>query len=648
MCGIVALFSKEKPISEEALKRATQRLSHRGPDGQKYWISPDRRVGLGHARLSIIDLTTGDLPISNERESLHIAVNGEFYDYERIQRDLQGWGYKLRTRSDSEIALHLYDEFGTQCLHHLRGEFAFVLWDERNQLLFAARDRFGIKPLYYAEHEGSLYLASEVKALFAAGVPAQWDAESFFLNSISVLEADRTLFHNIYEVPPGCFLLASRYSGTQVMRYWDFDYPRTGDSFSQCTEGEYIEKLRDALIEAIRLRLRADVPVACYLSGGLDSSAVLGVAASQTSEPVQAFTIAFDRPPFNEEEFARETAAKFGANLHILSISEADLVRHFADAIWASERPCSFLSITGKYLLSKKTRDAGYKVVLTGEGSDEIFAGYADLREDMLRYNTEGQDEQTLQRILEELQLKNPVYFAFQQEAAPISMGLTSLRRTLGFVPTWLKNIAAVRNGSHPFYSPAFAALVGERDPYRLFLNRLDVRGQLAGREPVNQSLYLRSKTVLSNFIFRVLGDGVEMANSIEGRLPFLDHLLVELVRDFPVALKIRGLTEKYALREAARPFLTDAIYQRQKHPYSAPPPSLKPNTPLHDLIQDTLRSDVMKALAFYDQKAVVSLLDKLPEMDDSQRMSVSVTLTVMVSACVLQERFGLAAPKMG
>src|SRR5499433_571301 len=196
MCGIVAFFSTGAPVSPEALRRATRALHHRGPDGQRCWIAHHGRVALGHARLSIIDLETGDQPIANEDEQLHIVVNGEFYDYERIRRELERRGHRMRTRSDSEIALHLYEELGAQCLHHLRGEFAFVLWDEPDQTLFAARDRFGIKPLFYAVREGGIVLASEAKALFAAGVPARWDAASFHqANSlVPAPTEDRSLF----------------------------------------------------------------------------------------------------------------------------------------------------------------------------------------------------------------------------------------------------------------------------------------------------------------------------------------------------------------------------------------------------------------------------------------------------------------------
>ena len=210
MCGIVAMYSAQEPIAASALERATLRLEHRGPDGQQTWVSEDRRVGLGHARLSIIDLATGDQPIASEDEALRIVVNGEFYDFEREQRNLESRGHRLRTRSDSEIALHLYEDLGTACLHQLRGEFAFVLWDGLNDTLFAARDRFGIKPLYYAHCGGALYLSSEIKALLAAGVPVRWDHASFFqANHFLVTPQDRTLFDGIHQVPPGHFLLAT-------------------------------------------------------------------------------------------------------------------------------------------------------------------------------------------------------------------------------------------------------------------------------------------------------------------------------------------------------------------------------------------------------------------------------------------------------
>src|SRR5262249_13900524 len=224
MCGIVAMFSRTSLVSPVVLQRATRRLYHRGPDGQRHWISSDGLVALGHARLSIIDLATGDQPIVSEDGRKHIVVNGEFYDYEAIQRTLERSGHHLRTRSDSEIALHLYEDLGVQCLHELRGEFAFVLWDENHRTLFAARDRFGIKPLFYAIHGEMLYLASEVKALFEAGVPARWDPESVAQATEFGSHQVRTLFDGVFQVPPGHYLIATD-RHIELRQYWDFNYP---------------------------------------------------------------------------------------------------------------------------------------------------------------------------------------------------------------------------------------------------------------------------------------------------------------------------------------------------------------------------------------------------------------------------------------
>src|SRR5664279_704897 len=275
MCGIVGFFSRKRPVSQEVLQRATRSLYHRGPDGQRHWVSEDERAGLGHARLSIIDLSGGEQPIASEDGRTRIVVNGEFYGYEAIQRELENAGHRLRTRSDSEIVLHLYEDLGTQCLHRLRGEFAFVLWDETHRTIFAARDRFGIKPLFHAFHEDTLYLASEVKALFAAGVPARWDAESVYHSIELGGHQMRTLYDGVFQVPPGHYLIATD-KNIQIHQYWDFDYPKANGHTGQRSDGDYAEEFREALEESVRVRLRADVPVGCYLSGGLDSCAVLG------------------------------------------------------------------------------------------------------------------------------------------------------------------------------------------------------------------------------------------------------------------------------------------------------------------------------------------------------------------------------------
>ena len=641
MCGIVALFSAhEQSISVQSLKQGMDCLHHRGPDDQNYWISPHQRVGLGHLRLSIIDLAGGQQPISNQAGDLHIIANGEFYDFERIQQDLKRWGYSLQTHSDSEIALHLYDEFGTQCLHHLRGEFAFVIWDERNQVLFAARDRFGIKPLFYAWHDGILHLASEAKALFAAGVPAEWDHEFWFRANLGLFSPQRTFFKGVYQVPAGHFLVASRAS-VEMHQYWDFNYPLSTDNTTQCSEADYIEQVRDKLNEAVRLRLRADVPVGCYVSGGIDSSTVLGVAAAHHSDPVQAFTLAFDHESYNEEAYARDAVANANAQHQVIAVEQTALAENFAEAVWHSEMVCINAGSVAKYLLSQATQAAGYKVVLTGEGADEIFGGYVHVLMDMLRHNTNGQDPQAVKQILDDLKRNNQVGAAAGFLPEEVSKPLENVQRLLGFVPTWLEANAKGYAKTLPLYSMEFMANFGQRDAFRTFFNEVDIKGQLAEREPVHQSLYIWSKTVLP-YLFRILGDGVEMAHSVEGRVPFVDHELVETVCQMPVALKIRGMTVKHVLREAAKPYLPESVYRRKKQPFFAPPSTFNLQGALHQLTQDTIRSTAFASVPYYTQGAAIQLLDQLPHMDSGQQAMVDSTLMKMLSTCLLQEKFGL------
>jgi asparagine synthase (glutamine-hydrolysing) len=642
MCGIVGIFSRRGPVSEERLQQATRSLFHRGPDGQRHWISPDRRVGLGHARLSIIDLATGRQPIASEDGRSQIVANGEFYGYEAIQRELEQSGHRLRTRSDSEIALHLYQDLGPQCLHRLRGEFAFLVWDDNHRTLFAARDRFGIKPLFYAFHDETLYLASEVKALFAAGVPARWDAESVAQSFEVGGHQVRTLFDGVFQVPPGHYLIATE-KHFQLISYWDFNYPPTSEPTPQRSDADYIAEFRYVLDEAVRLRLRADVPVGCYLSGGLDSCAVLGLAARHRADRIRAFTLTFDRSDYDEEPQAREMAAKAGAEFVPIPIRQDDLADHFADAITQSETFCINAHGVAKYLLSRTVRDAGFKVVMTGEGSDEILAGYPHFRRDMLLYNQDGQDPTAVARLLQELEQSNAISRGLLMPHGD-SPPLEGVKRLLGYLPTWIETFAGRSAKLRALLADGFLKDFDAREPYQALLSGIDVRGQMLGRGAVHQSLYLWSKTMLPSYILTMLGDRMEMAHSIEGRVPFLDHHVVETIRSQPVNLKIRGMTEKYVLREAVRDVITDTVYRRQKHPFMSPPATLNPKAKLHDFMQDRLRGRALASIPFFDQRKVVSLLDRLGSMDDSARVANDQILMILTSACVLQERFQLAA----
>ena len=525
----------------------------------------------------------------------------------------------------------------------LRGEFAFALWDGPNDTLFAARDRFGIKPLYYAHHGGTLYLASEVKALFAAGVPARWDRDAFFqANHLLVAPAGP---HPLRRHLPGAArpLPARHRRARPADPLLGLRLPaRPTASRADGPDAEYAERFRQALDEAVRLRLRADVPVGCYLSGGIDSCAVLGLAATHRSDPIRAFTLTFDRADYDEGAIAREMAAHAGAEFHPIPIRQSDLADHFADATWQAETLCFNAHGVAKYLLSRAVRDAGYKVVLTGEGSDEILAGYPPFRRDMLLYRHAGpgcrRRSGSSWRRWRRATRSRAACCCPTGEALP----LASVRRALGFVPSWLEANATAAFRLHALFATEFAGEFADRDPYRVFLNGLDVPGQLAGREPVNQSLYLWSKAMLPSYVLAVLGDRMEMAHSVEGRLPFLDHHVVELARDLPLSQKIRGVTEKYVLREAARPVLTATVYGRHKHPFLTPPAALSPGERLHELVQETLRGPALASLPFYDRAKVVALLDGLPALGEDARTAFDPVLMVLLSACSLQQRFKL------
>ncbi len=592
MCGIVALHAPRGQVSSSALRAASDALRHRGPDGTGAWISDDRGIGLAHTRLAIIDLATGQQPLASDDGALHLTMNGEFYGYEAIRQELRDRGHAFRTSTDAEIVLPLYKERGVECLDRLRGDFAFVLWDDRNKRLFAARDRFGVKPLFYAVHDGILSLASEAKALLAAGVPAAWDREQVHqLITLGVPLPGRSLFKGVHQVPPGHYLLATD-RDVRLVRYWDLDYPSA--KRRRAGERAFVERFGTVLDEAIRIRLRADVPVACYLSGGLDSSAVLGLAARH-GRPLSSFTVAFDEKDLDESHLAAETARKVGADWHPVRIGQRELAENFEAAAWHSETAFRNAHGVALFVLSERVRRAGYKVVLTGQGADELLAGYAMFR-----------------------------------------------GRPAGSMPWWLGQVAAHARRQRGLLDPGFAEEFARYDAYAALLARVDGPGQLEGRSRLIQAMYLWTRSVLPNYVLNVGGDRMEMAHSVEGRLPFLDHHLAELLRDMPSALLGRT-PAKYVLREAARLVLTDAVYRGRKREFTAPAAVFRPAEPFYRRLEAILHDGGLEALPFYDEGKVRQLLARVPRLAPARRVMLDPLLMQIASLCVLQERFGLS-----
>ena len=647
MCGIAAILSRDGPVPAEALRRATLAMRHRGPDGKGTWISPSGCAGLGHTLLAITD-PEGHQPIASEDGRLHIVHNGQFYDYRRIRTSLETQGHRFRTRSDSEIALHLYEDHGPGCLTHLRGQFAFIIWDEESGVLFAARDRFGLKPLHYAEREDRLYLASEAKALLAAGIAASWDPRGVYHALHACPDERMSLFRGISQVPPGHFLRADS-SGVRLERYWDLPLPprRFWTASLRRTQrpaptlAGAIERVRDLTEEAVALRMVAAVPVGCLLSGGLDSSAVLGVAASCNDDPVAAFTVGFERRDYDESRGAREAAAAAGANHTVVTASDADLADHFADAVWHAETLQYNTHGAARYLLSRGVRDAGYKSVLAGEGADEAFFGYEFLRAAAGEARDSGAG--TLPHLLARLPriaaalLRSPA--RHYPGLAAASPWLARLALLLSAAPSLFTRLARGLGHIHAVCSRDFLDDFAGYDLYRAYYRRCRRSADLSRREPSRRLLYLWLHSLFANY--HLAADRLDMAHGVEVRLPFLDHHLFEYTNSLPVSLLAHHAREKHLLREAMRPYIPDPVYDRVKRPFMAPS-AVGTDGPLHDFLQDTLRSDACRSVPFLDHAAVSRLLDQLPALPAEDRPSLDSLLLMLASVAVLQERYRL------
>jgi asparagine synthase (glutamine-hydrolysing) len=569
MCGIVAVAGAIAGDIEPALAA----LAHRGPDGRGVWRSPDRLVTLGHTRLAVVDPEGGAQPIANEDGSIIAVVNGEIYGDHDLRR------HTLRSRCDAELVVHLYEEYGDDFVREVRGELAFVLWDARRRRLLAGRDRFGIKPLLWAAYGDGIALASEAKALFALGVPARWDAETFLHAAHTQYTwPDRTLFEGVRQIEPGQLLV---WDGAPVTRrYWNvYEHRRDG-------------ALRPALDEAVRLRLRADAKVCVQLSGGLDSTAVAALAR------VPAFTVAFaGGGSYDERAIAEQSARLLELPLEIVEVTADDIATLWPDAVAHGEGLAINGHIVGKYLLSRAMRDAGFKVALTGEGADEVLAGYPHLRQDA-GVTPSG-------------------HAASRGVMLPTGEGLPldGVRARLGFVPTWMAAKAGIgaRVRSLLAVTPAI-------DPWGALVDQL----ALAPGEPLHVATASWMKTGLATYILRTLGDAMEMSHGIEGRVPFLDHHVAETTLAMPSATLAGREIDKPVLRAAVADVVPAHVLARAKHPFLAPPLSrLAPA-----LVQDTLRTHARRS-SLVDRDKLTAVLDRLPAMtaDEQQQWDPALML---------------------
>jgi asparagine synthase (glutamine-hydrolysing) len=548
--------------------------------------------------------------MANADGTVWVTFNGEIFNHVELRRELMRRGRQFRTTSDTEVILQLYEEYGPECVKHFNGDFAFALWDARLKQLFIARDRMGVRPLFYTERKDGLYFASEAKALLAVpGVTAELDPVA--LDQIFTVWfplAPRTIFRNVRELPPGHTLIASD-AGIAIRRYWELDYP-DAEEFADDTRSEcaIAEELRDLLTDATRIRLRADVPVGSYVSGGLDSSIVTAIAKTLAPGRLHSFSVTFESAEYDESAFQRQLTDALGTEHASVACSGRDIAESFPAVVEHAELPLVRTGPAPLYHLAKLVREKGLKVVLTGEGADEVFGGYDIFKETKLRRFCAREPNSKLRPLL-------------LRKLYPYLPGLQ------GQSQKYLEAFFGSGTGdlSDPLYShlPRFKATSGAKLFYSGALKErlkgydalAELRGVLPARfmkwHPLCQAQYLETAYLLPGYILSSQGDRVSMAHAVEGRFPFLDHRLVEFAARIPPHRKLRTLREKHILREATKSLLPEALLNRTKQPYRAPGTEAFFTAGAPGYFGELLSAQSLAATGLFDARAVEKLAQK-------------------------------------
>ena len=610
MCGIAGFFGlKPGSAPQPLLARMVKTIAHRGPDESGVHVEGD--VGLGHARLSIIDLAGGQQPMANDDGSIWITFNGEIFNYLELRRDLIARGHRFATDSDTEVIIRAYEDMGPDCVTAFNGDFAFALWDKRRGRMMLARDRMGVRPLYYTQKDGALLFASEVKALLATPhVGAALDPIA--LDQIFTFWfplAPRTVFKDICELPPAHVLIADA-NAIKVRRYWRLGYPEGGDGVAEDRRdaGEITEELRELFLDAVRIRLRSDVPVGAYLSGGLNSSMVVAAMKRMVPERLRTFSVTFDSTEFDESAFQDEMVRHLGTAHSKIACTTSDIAQDFPATIEHAERPILRTAPTPLLMLSKLTRASGFKVVLTGEGADEVFAGYDIFKEAKLRRFCARQPGSRRRPLL--LRRLYPYLSGLQRQSQSylesfFAAGTGDLADPLfSHLPRF-----RTTSGAKAFYSGELRAALKGYDAVAELRDSLPA--EFARWHPLSQAQYLECAHLLPGYILSSQGDRMAMANAVEGRFPFLDHRLVEFASRIPPKLKIRGLREKHVLRAAARDLLPASIRGRPKQPYRAPDSQSFVGPDVPSYVASALSPATIDDAGIFEARAVEKLHEK-------------------------------------
>lgn len=542
-------------------------LRHRGPDGRG--VRVDGPIGLGHARLAILDLEGGAQPLSNEDGTVWVVFNGEIFNYVELRSALLRQGHRFRTQSDTEVIVHLYEEHGDAFVDHLNGQFAIALWDGPQRRLVLARDRVGIRPLYYTWTSGRLAFASEAKALFALpDVPRQLDPAAL-ASCFSYWSAlpPNTVFSGVRTLPPG-HVMAIQGDAVTLQRYWDWAFPGSVAGVPAASEDDCAEALRDLLIDAVRLQLRADVPVGAYLSGGLDSSIITTIIRRHTVSPLRSFSLTFEDPEFDESEHQQALVRHLGTDHSSVQATRMAIGASFARAVWHTETPVVRTAPAPMMLLADSVRHAGYKVVLTGEGADEAFGGYDLFKEARIRrFVARAPHASPRSRLFERL-------YPYLAHSPAAGRALTQQFFAMGMDrpdAPWFAHLPRLATSRRvlAFFRPEWREQLAAWDPHRELESRLPA--DFERWAPLERDQYVEAHTLMSGYLLSSQGDRMAMAASIEARFPFLDHRVIEFACRLPSRFKLRGLREKLLLRKAFGRDLPESVGKRTKQPYRAP-----------------------------------------------------------------------------
>jgi len=621
MCGIAGIidFSGKRP-DEGLLRRMLGLIRHRGPDA--FGIYMDDIAGLASTRLSIIDLPGGDQPIHNEDQSLWIVYNGEVFNYVELRPDLEARGHKLYTNTDTEVLLHLYEEKGPKMLNDLNGQFGLAIWDARKQELFLARDRMGIRPLFYTQDGQRLIFASEIKAIFAH-LTTQRLLDVQTLSDIFTCWSaigDHTAFEGIHQLMPANYALIN-HNGMNTRRYWQlsFAHDRNGDR----PLIEWKEELKELLRDACRIRLRADVPVGSYLSGGLDSTYTTSVVKRNFNNQLCTFSVSFADSRFDEAFFQAKAVQALGTDHKMIRCTDADIGTDFPDVIWHTETPLLRTAPVPLFQLSKLVRQNNYKVVLTGEGSDEIFAGYDIFKEDRIRRFWARQPSSKVRPGL----LRRLYPDIFQQADSRANAFLEGFfRKGLSLVDSpsyshmirWDNTARLQGFFSKELHSTLAPLNDSTTQPLKNFLNRFtsSLPADFMSWDPLSRAQYTETTMLLSNYLLSSQGDRMAMAHAVEGRYPFLDYRVVEFASKVPPTYRLMGLKDKFVLREAAQDVIPPELANRPKHPYRAPISRCFFGDLTLPYVEELLSEGSIKEKGYFHPTKVTRLVEKVRRQD--------------------------------